>query len=245
MKAHAEANLTLKFMIVCSLLGWCILLLMITIPPATVGNCFWQNPFVGSLLFLMCAWGSLVAVSPRRCTATHATQTAETAGALYVKTDGLVSTEGHHPNCGKFSGHTIKFKGTSHCAACTGLFIGAIAAMIMIVPYFFFGLNARPISFPAILIGQLASALGLLQFKFKGWAKMGVNLLFVLGTCLMLIGIDELVHSVFIDVYLMGLILVWILTRIMISQWNHHRICLACGFSCKAERKVDASTSPT
>jgi hypothetical protein len=116
-------------------------------------------------------------------------------------------------------------------------------AMSVIVLYFFFGLSAELIGVPAVLIGQLGPALGLVQFKFKGWTRLGANVLFVLGSCLMLIGIDELVRNVFVDVYVTGLILIWILTRVMISQSDHHRICLTCGFSCRTERKVGVLAS--
>jgi hypothetical protein len=160
-----------------------------------------------------------------------------------VKTGSAVSSEGHHPDCGRFSSHTIQFKGTSYCAACTGLLIGGIMAMSLTVLYFFFGLSAELIGFPALLTGQLGPVLGLVQFKFKGWTRLSANVLFVLGSCLMLIGIDQLVRSVFVDVYLIGLILVWIITRVMISQWDHYRICLRCGFSCRTERKVSVSAS--
>ena len=99
--------------------------------------------------------------------------------------------------------------------------------------------------FPAVLIGQLGPVLGLVQFKFKSWTRLVANMLFVLGGSLMLIGIDQLVRSVFVDVYLTGLVVVWILTRVMISQWDHYGICLRCGFSCSAERKVGVLASST
>jgi len=243
MRARAERNPILWFMIVCTLFGSFIILLMAIYPPTTIQVYFWRKPFVGSVLFLICAVGSLVAVSPTSCSATHKMQMIETSKDSGIKTDSHVSSEGHHPDCGRFSGHTIQFKGTSYCAACTGLFIGGIMAMSLTVLYFFSGLSAELIGFPALLTGQLGLVLGLVQFKFKGWTRVSANVLFVLGSCLMLIGIDQLVHSVFVDVYLTGLILVWIITRVMISQWDHYRICLRCGFSCRMERKVSVSAS--
>jgi hypothetical protein len=242
MKARTESSsLTLGFLIICSLLGWLILIVMMTTTSTSAEGYLWRKPFVGSLFFLICTSGSMVAVSPRRCVATHSAGTAETSEKLHIKVDGFVSSEGHHPNCGKFSDHKIQFKGTSYCAACTGLFVGAVTAMSITVLYFFLGFDVKLLSFPAVLVGQLGFALGLLQFKFKGWTRFGANLMFVVGNCLMLIGVDELVHSVFVDVYMIGLVLLWILTRVMISQWDHYSICLACGFSCKKEGKVAAS----
>ena len=162
-----------------------------------------------------------------------------------VKTGFPVSSEGHHPDCGRFSAHTIRFKGNSYCAACTGLLMGGVVAMIVTALYFFFGLNAGSVSFPAVLVGQLGLASGLTQFKFRNWTRSAANLLFVLGSSFMLIGVDQLVGSVFVDIYVSGLIVLWILTRVMISQSDHRRICLSCGFSCGTERKVGVLASAT
>jgi hypothetical protein len=233
----------LRFMIVCSLLGLFIILLMAVYPPATMPDYFWRKPFVGSVFFLICAVGSLVAVSPGSCSATHRMQMIEASKDSGVKTGSPVSSEGHHPDCGRFSGHTVQFRGASHCAACTGLLIGGVIGMGLTVLYFFFGASAGFLGFPVLLMGLLGPVLGLVQFKFKGWTRLSANVLFVLGSCLMLIGIDQLVGSVFVDVYLTGLIVVWIITRVMISQWDHYRICLSCGFSCRKKRKVGVSSA--
>jgi hypothetical protein len=242
MRAHTEPNLIMRFMIACSLFGWCTVLLMVIFPPATMQEILWRKPFVGSVLFLISAGGSLAAVSPRTCSATHGAQTVETSKSSSLKT-GSVSSEGHHPDCGKFSDHTIRVMGNSYCAACTGLLIGGVMAMSVTILYFFLGLNAEAMGFPAVLMGQFGPALGLLQFKFKSWIRLSANVLFVLGSCLILVGIDKLEQNVFVDAYLTGLILLWILTRVIISQWDHCRICFACGFSCARERKIGVSAS--
>ena len=246
MKASAEPNLILRFMVACSMFGWCTVILMMIFPPATVQDVFWRKPLIGSVLFLICAGGSLAAVSPRTCSAAHRTQKVETSkGSGDVETDS-VSSKGHHPDCGRFSNHTIQFRGNYYCAACTGLLIGGVMAMAVIVLYFFLRLSAEALGFPAVIAGQFGPVLGLIQFKFKSWIRLCANVFFVFGSCLILIGIDKLVYNVLVDLYLICLILVWILTRVMISQWDHYRICLACGFSCgteRAERKVGLSAS--
>ena len=238
MKTRANLNLTLGFMIASSIFGSLVTLLMVVYPPMAMQDNFWRKPFVGSIFFLICAGGSLVAVSSRKCSVAHETQMVKSLMDSDVKTGFPVSSEGHHPNCGNFSAHKIQFKGTSYCAACTGLLMGGVVAMIVTALYFFFGLNAGPVSFPAVLVGQLGLASGLIQFKFRSWTRSAANLLFVLGSSFMLIGVDQLVGSVFVDIYVSGLIVLWILTRVMISQWDHRRICLSCGFSCGTERKI-------
>ena len=245
MKTPANLNLILAFMVACSLFGSLVILLMVVYPPTTMQDSFWRKPFVGSIFFLICAGGSLLAVSPRNCSMVHETQMVKTRKNPDVKTGFPVTSEGHHPNCGRFSAHTIRFRRTSYCAACTGLLIGSVVAMIVTALHFFFGLNSESASFPAIAVGQLGLGSGLIQFKFAGWTRFAANLLFVLGGSFILIGVDQLAASVFVDIYVMGLIVLWILTRVMISQWDHHRLCISCGFSCGTARKVSVLASAT
>ncbi|MGD0027758.1 MAG: hypothetical protein ABSC91_02330 [Candidatus Bathyarchaeia archaeon] len=245
MKTRANLNLTLGFMLACSLFGSLITLLMVVYPPTTMQDYFWRKPLVGSTFLLICAWGSLTAVSPRKCSMAHETQMGRALMDSDVKTDFSVFSEGHHPDCGGFSAHIIRFRGTGYCAACTGLLAGGVIAMIVASLYFFFGLNAGPVSFPVVLVGQLGLVSGLIQFKLKSWTRSAANVLFVLGSSLMLIGVDQLVGSVFVDTYVIGLVILWILTRVMISQWDHRRICLSCGFSCATERRVRVLPSAT
>ena len=242
MKKHADPNLIWMFMVACSLFGWFIVLLMMVFPPATMQDVFWRKPLVGSILFLISTGGSLAAVSPRACSIAHRSQIVERSKSSDVKTDS-VSSKGHHPDCGRFSNHTIQFRGNSYCAACTGLLIGGVVAMIVTVLYFFVGVNAEAFGLPAFALGQFGPALGLLQFKFKKWVRLIANMLFVLGSCLILVGVDKLVHNVFVDVYVIGVILVWILTRVMISQRENYETCRTCGFSCGKEDKVGVSAS--
>jgi len=238
MKTHANL-LTMGFMIACSLCGSLLILLIATYPPKTIEDYFWRKPFFGLIFFLVCAGGSLVAVSPRNCSVTHETRaTAETPMDSDVKTGSSVSSEGHHPNCGKFRAHTIRFRGTSYCAACTGLLIGGVVAMIVTALYFFLGVSSVAFSFPAVVVGLLGLGSGLIQFELRSWARSVANMLFVLGGSFVLIGADQLVGSVFIDFYATVLIVLWILTRVMISHWDHHEICIRCGFLCVTKRKI-------
>jgi len=244
MKPRSNPNLTLRFMLACSLFGSLISLLIAVHSPTTTQDYFCQKLFVGSTFLLICALGSFTSLSPRKCSNVHETKIDMALISSDVKTGLPVSSEGHHPDCGRFSAHIIRFRGHSYCAACTGLLIGGFIAIIITSLYFFFRLNAGPFGFPAVLAGQLGLVSGLMQFKLKSWARSAANVLFVLGSSLMLIGIDQLVGSMVIDIYIIGLIVLWILTRVMISQWDHRRICLSCGFSCATERRVRILPSP-
>jgi hypothetical protein len=235
MKKNTPQNFTLYFMVACSLFGSSTILLMTIYPPAAVQDYLWRKPLVGSILLLMCVGGSLAAVFPRSCLVAHETRMVKASMNSSVKTNFPVSSEGHHPDCGRFSAHTVRFRGASHCAACTGLLVGGVTATIVAVLYFFFRLNAVSVGYPGILMGQLGLASGLIQFKLRSWTRSAANLLFVLGGSLLLVGVDQLFRSVFIDIYAVGLVLLWILTRVMVSQWDHRGICLRCGLSCGTE----------
>jgi uncharacterized membrane protein YfcA len=59
-----------------------------------------------------------------------------------------------------------------------------------------------------------------------------MNVFFVLGAFLLLVGTDEIVESLFVDLFLTALILLWISTRIQLSQWDHRKICSNCESPC-------------
>jgi hypothetical protein len=79
-----------------------------------------------------------------------------------------------------------------------------------------------------VLLGILGVGVGLFQFKFRNLLRLSLNTFFVLGTLLILIGIDEFVQSLMIDLFVVSLILFWLFTRISLSQWDHKRICSDC-----------------
>jgi hypothetical protein len=140
--------------------------------------------------------------------------------------------EGHHPDCEKFSANRIKMKETTLCSACTGLLAGAIVGLAGTLLYFFIGYEFMPADSKVFLVGYAGLLLGLFQFKLGGYAKLMANALFVLGSLTTLITVDLLAGDLAIDLYVLGLIVFFLLTRILISEWNNKRICRKCG-SCK------------
>lgn len=244
MRKDTRPSLTLKFFVAVSLLGSFIALFIIVYSSAMEEDFLWRKPLVGSIFTLICTGGSIVALSPRKCSEALNTHP-ESVRASHDKSEFALNSKGHHPDCGRFSRHTIQFGGVFYCSACTGLLAGAAIALAVSLPFFFFGLGISPIGLPIVLVAQLGLVLGFVQFRFKGWVRLAANAFFVVGGSLMLIGIDQYLASLLVDLYLIGLITFWILTRIMISQWDHFRICATCDSSCKNERKDGGSTSST
>jgi len=243
MKTETRVNFLLKFAIVVSLIGSLTSLLIIAYPSRTSLDVIWRKPLIGLVFAMICVGGSIAAILPRKCIVAEKMHTAQTRSGSSVRNEFSVILKGHHPDCGRFSAHTVLFRGASRCAACTGLMAGGAVGLAAIITYFFIGFGFGQLIVLVVLLGQVAVAIGFVQYKFKGWIRLGANVLFVLGSTLTLIGLDELVGSLFFDLYLIGIIMFWILTRMLISQWDHSRICSACGFTCRNVRKRDVLVS--
>lgn len=233
MKTETRLPYTLRFMLLVSLFGLSTTLLMIVYPPTTREDLLLRRPLIGSAFVAICAIGIAASLSPRKCSTSFDTHAPEEMLRQEPKIASLVGSKAHHPNCGRFSAHTIRFNGVTYCAACTGLALGASFAVAISALHFFFGFGPQEFSFLCVAIGQLGPLLGFIQFKFKGWGRFTANVFFVLGTSLIVIGIDQHVGSFFVDLYVIGLVTLWIMTRIAISQWDHSRICLVCNHQCK------------
>lgn len=221
-------NSIIAFDVGVSVFGLFIVLMLAVNPPISHESLFWQKPLVGFVFSLICVLGILAALFPRRCSQTFHFQR-ESSGLVSRR----VSATSHHPNCEEFSAHVIHINSHTLCAACTGLLLGAIMALVGTVLYFFSGWRIEGTGFPIVLIGVMATILGFLQLKLRGFARLTLNVFFVLGAFLILVGIDELTGSLLIDIFIEAFIVFWILTRIQLSQWDHWRICSRCKSPCE------------
>jgi hypothetical protein len=206
-------------------------------PPAIQENFLWRKPLAGLLFALICVFGIAAVLFPKKCSETfhsHQTEKPAISGTENPSFHEVsINFEGHHPDCGRFSAHVAHIDGHVFCAACTGLLLGALIALAGTVLYFFVGWDIGEISLLAVLIGQIGVLLGFVQFKFKGYARMTVNTFFVFASFLTSVGIDKLAQNIFINLYMIALITFWLLTRILISQWDHRKICHTCKRSCE------------
>ena len=80
-----------------------------------------------------------------------------------------------------------------------------------------------------VLLGSFGVGIGLFQFKFRSFARVFMNVIFVLGALMILMGIDVEVQSLFFDFFVICLIVFWLFTRISLSQLDHKIICSSCG----------------
>jgi hypothetical protein len=246
MSESERSGWVMPFSIIVSAFGLFTILALAAYNAGPTETVAWRKPVVGSIFALICILGIVLTLSPRKCSETFGhKKRLETATFFLNASNSVLGTKGHHYDCGKFSAHTIQVNGHVLCAACTGLFLGALGALFGNAIFFFVGWDSWQIGFLAVVLGVAATTLGFLQFKFGGLARLILNVLFVLGAFLILAGMDGLIESLSVDLFSIALIAFWIFTRILISQWNHLKICRRCPIICeiRGSRKVGSISS--
>jgi hypothetical protein len=215
--------------------GIIVLVVMVIYLHPTGTVYYFQKTLIILIFILICIMGMVAAISPAKCT-----------GFLKIKkhipVESLVENEsdknckkdssGHHPECDNFKNHTYTLMGKKYCAGCSGLFTGALLAVVGIIIYYFYGITlSNPyliffIGIFCVLTALLQSFL--LNMNFNT-GKFIFNLILVIGAFLMLIGLIEITGSIFIQLYFILLVFIWILARIYNSEKKHTDICEKCG----------------
>jgi hypothetical protein len=221
-------NYLLVFAVSVSVFGLFMVLALAVNPPTIHEGFFWRKPLVGIVFSLICISGILAALFPRQCS--HGFHFRKESVNL---TSSRIQIPSHHPNCEKFSAHVVQIGERRLCAACSGLLLGAIMALVGTVLYFFGGWHIGEFGISAVLIGVVWMVLGFFQLKFRSFVRLMLNVFFVLGGFLIMVGIDALVESLFVDLFLVALIVFWIFTRIELSRWDHWKICSNCESQCE------------
>jgi hypothetical protein len=217
----------LLFLVAVSIAGLVFLPLFLLQPNLQGDPSPLRQPLVGALYSVVCVLGIVAVFYPGKCRMMF--QKPNAAPDSKKPSPSTLQFRGHHPDCGNFSPNRIAFRGSVFCAACTGLLIGAITSMAVIVLFSlgFFSLGAENLwilaAGGALMLGGLA------QIKLGGYIKMVVNALFVVGSCMVLVATDLAVGSFLVDVYVLGLIVFILWFRILLSEWKNKETCVACG----------------
>ncbi|MCX8182760.1 MAG: hypothetical protein N3D12_06550 [Candidatus Methanomethyliaceae archaeon] len=206
-----------------SLLGVLFVLMLGLNPPYSGGDFSLRKPVIGLSFALICVLGALAALFPKKCSTIPHYSSISAKTSQYFQ--GL--SKGHHPVCKQFASHTIVLCGKVLCAGCTGLFIGALLSIVCAGSYFLLGLEGIHAQM-SIFLGSFGLVLGFAQFAFRGFVRSLMNVFFVVGALMILIGVDSLVQNFFIDLFVLALTLFWILTRILLSQQDHNQVCRIC-----------------
>jgi len=204
---------------------------MLTVyPPRVHENLLWRKPLIGSIFGLICVFGILAVFYPIQCLRIFDFGKKKPSRLYLDKfaSHGTSPLQGHHPDCENFAAHVFRIGDKTFCAACTGLLLGGLLALAGTLLYFFSSWRVDQSSSLVVWVGVLGVGFGLFQFKFRSFVRLFLNIFFVLGTFFILIGVDKLVHSVTVDLFLVALTVFWLFTRISLSQWDHERICYTC-----------------
>lgn len=241
MTKYTSANFTLFFSICVSVFGLLTTLMFALLPSAPMENLSWRKPLIGTIFIATCISGGSASFFPRKCSEQSGPQrekgSTASARALDRRNDVEFNIKGHHPNCGEFSAHIIQTRGRTICAACTGLFLGALIAILGTILYFFLEWEYGQFSSAVVPLGSIGVTIGFFQLEFKGITRSALNTLFVIGAYLILAGVDMLSRNVLLDIYVIGLIFSWIWTRTLLSQWDHSRVCRSCKLDCELKEK--------
>jgi hypothetical protein len=230
MSQNLSRGFNITYLVITSLVGLFLAGMLTVYPPRAHENLLWRKPLIGSIFGLICVFGLLAVFFPTWCSRIldFGKKPSHPYLSKAASHEASSALQGHHPDCRPFAAHVFRVGDKIFCAACTGLLLGGLLALIGTFLYFFSNCHVRQISSSIVWIGILGVAFGLFQFEFRSFVRLFLNIFFVLGTFFILIGVDELVHSLTVDLFLVALTLFWLFTRISLSQWDHERICCTC-----------------
>ena len=214
-KKHLRSQLTYIALTEISLL---IAALIVSQRPQ--GWMFPQQELVSNAAFsIICLLGIIAGIAPKWCSFA--------SGSERRGTDGVA---GHHPDCGRFPGHTVRLGDRVFCAGCSGLVIGAVLALLGL----FSGIN--PLGPAGFWVGVLLVGLGLAQHLIdlgSGWVHLVLNISLVVGDWFMFEAIQSMDLGFLVSVYFLAVTVFWIFARIRASQWVHVGVCMDCSEPCK------------
>jgi len=235
-ETRSSSILSLYFISV-SLLGL-FLLVALTFAVPTKVHSSWQRHVVGSIFGLILLLGISAGVYPSTCSRMlHVKRKINRTSVSDINNRGMTEStrkfEGHHPSCGNFSAHVFHMGGKTYCAGCMGLVIGAATSFCGTVVFFFTEFLLDGVGTVFFWLGVIGVASGILQYDLFGTKKsylhLSLNVMFVVGAFLLLVGVEEITNNSILEGYLLILIVFWILARILLSQQEHRKVCLACG----------------
>jgi hypothetical protein len=211
-------------------------LLIISFFPSSNNNFsgIYDKYLVVLLFVIICLFGISLAFYPRWYKRFKTDKKAKSG----IKQDNknIRHRKGHHPDCDQFKKHTLKIKNKTICAGCTGLALGSVISIILILIYLFLTVN-YPVFFHLLLI------LGLIMV-FQIYLEIVIsirntlvhslsNALHVVGFFLITISIFEITGSVIYSFIAILFSFLFLDTRIQLSSYNHSVICKKCKEDCK------------
>ena len=235
-----KANLRLIFIVSISIFGLLLSNFFVFNPSMSEENFAYRNLTIGTMFGLVCILGILAALFPSYCLVIP--QFWRNSGNhRHQPNMHKENWRAHHPSCENYVTHILSIGNSKFCATCYGLMVGATIAFIFTSLYFFGGLSTGNPSI-MVLTGTTGVTLGLLQSALPKFSnsiiRFFASISFVMGTSLMLISIDAATNSFSTDLFFIILSILWILTKINLSQRDHRLTCSNCSTkSCRNNKK--------
>ncbi len=253
MPKTSSQRLYLSFLVSISFFGLFLVTLPAVFPLPIQEDLQFRKPLIGSVFGLICLLGVIAVFFPSHCSTIFQADYTENKNQVvltegntaFSKTStifGLRITHGHHPSCEGFTAHEFNIGSKTFCTACMGLLLGAFIALFGVAAYFFRGWNVTENISLFLISGVLSVGLGLFQYMFFDvkWrlVRFLLNAFFVLGSFLVLVGIDAIANSLVLDLFVITLCVFWLFTRILLSKRVHDKICKTCNIKCEAYKKI-------
>ena len=226
MQKFESSRFFLLFLVAVSVFGLALVPLLLLQPNLHEYQSPFRRPIVVAIYCIVCSVGVVAVFYPSKCRMMF--QKPAVSNNYKDTSASTVQFKGHHPECKEFSANRITIGGSVFCAACSGLLVGAIVAIAGAVLFSLGFIDFGTRNLWVLVAGEVLMLVGLAQIKMRGFVKMAVNALFVVGSYISLVGADLAGQSLLIDAYVLGLIVFMLWFRILLSEWNNKRICLAC-----------------
>jgi hypothetical protein len=149
----------------------------------------------------------------------------------------LRKRKGHHPDCDEFKNHVVRFDSKVLCTGCLGLAIGALSSIILMIIYLAVtSEKTLMINYLLIFLGLILIAFNFIEIMLPNRHKVihvFSNIFIIVGFLFIVIGVFEITRSKTYAIISIIFSVLWLYTRIQLSNLRHGMICSKCKEKCK------------
>lgn len=148
----------------------------------------------------------------------------------------LIERKGHHPDCEQFNSHILTLKNKTYCTGCLGLAIGLTLAIFLAIGYIILVNEYQVTFYLLIFIGIFLIILTYFEIFIpnrKPIVHIVLNACLMIGFLLIIISMLEISSNILYSIISIIFSLLFLDTRIQLSNYNHKLICLKCNEKCK------------
>jgi len=182
---------------------------------------------VGVIYGFICLGGMLAAFFPGPCSRLVGVrrsggQYLRSLDARATRIFGILLLHGHYPPGEHSTTHELRLRGKNFCASCFGLFTGAMVSLIVIAVFLLSDWADGYLAHFLYFSGLGGVVLGLVPAILVVGARTRfvLGMVFVTGTCVMLVAMDVATANLTADLLVVLLVLFWLISRISLSHWN-------------------------